>query len=228
LWDQARSRRLAHAGRSGGRPRHKPWDRGWSGTRPRFTLRRPSRAAPEPSPPVRLKKPCARRLSGSSLLTTIIEPDRASRHPRLLFQARAAFGPQPEDACLFQAQFIFMSAIAENTSMNRIGRPCLSPTYSCFCHCWPAASIPVWETSGFLAFLERLPPDETAKCVLDKAGESCRAQNEGRRNGNNEKTKDHRILLFPKVMGFSHLGGRAAVLYRTACPKPRLKLRHSL
>ena len=55
-----------------------------------------------------------------------------------------------------------------------------------------------------------------------------RAENQDRRDSDNEKTKDHPILLFPKVMGFSHLGGRAAVLYRTACPNLRLKLRHSV
>jgi hypothetical protein len=170
LWDQARSRRPAHAGRSGGRPRPKPWDRGWSGTRPRFTLRRPSRAAPEPSPPVRLKKPCARRLSGSSLLNHHHRAGPRIAPPSTALQGSGLCGPEPEDPCLFQAQFIFMSAIAENTSMNHISRPCLSPTFSCFCHCWPIASVPFRETSGFLAISKRLLRGEVPKCVLDKAG----------------------------------------------------------
>jgi hypothetical protein len=90
-----------NAGRSGGRPRHPPWDRGWSGTRPHFTLRRPSRAAPEPSPPVRLKKPCARRLSGSSLLNHHHRAGPRIAPPSTAPQGSGLIGPEPEDACLF-------------------------------------------------------------------------------------------------------------------------------
>ena len=62
------------------------------GRRPPSRRRPRLRRSTEPASPVRLKKPCAKRPSGSSISHTVIEPGRHSRHPRSTSRLRA---PKP-------------------------------------------------------------------------------------------------------------------------------------